>query len=161
MFLLCSDLAIRAGTAIKISPHNYDKGKRELRFNTKFGDKQTMPVTEEIAQIFAQVEKRSDTVTPYVQQLSRGGHMTLMAMQAKLRKLRKKLKITKQITFHDLRRTTAVEAFDITKDLRVVQALLGHRHLAATLHYLDHDTTPVQVSMLELAKRNNITEVVQ
>jgi hypothetical protein len=33
--LLCSDLAMRSGTASRIGPTNYDPRRRELRFTTK------------------------------------------------------------------------------------------------------------------------------
>jgi hypothetical protein len=35
LILLCSDLAIRSGTAVKIRPENYDAGRKELIFSSK------------------------------------------------------------------------------------------------------------------------------
>ena len=60
--------------------------------------------------------------------------------------------ITRHIIPHDLRRTTAVGMLEATGDLRDVQALLGHRSLASTISYLDHDFSPINRATLELIK---------
>lgn len=54
--LLCSDLAIRSGTASRIGPRNYNAASRELRFTTKLGERLTLPVTAEIAAYIAQCD---------------------------------------------------------------------------------------------------------
>ena len=41
---------------------------------------------------------------------------------------------------------------EATGDLRDVQALLGHRSLASTIWYLDHDFSPINRATLELIK---------
>lgn len=72
------------------------------------------------------------------------------------------LGITRKLTFHDLRRTTAVHAYEVTRDLRVVQALLGHKELAHTLYYLDHNTTPVSLDTIEAVRlHRQSTEILQ
>jgi len=81
------------------------------------------------------------------------GHIT--GLHRELRRILKVLAIPKRIIPHDLRRTTAVEFYKITHDLRAVQALLGHRNLPSTLWYLDHDATPVNRANLELIKNPN------
>lgn len=63
--------------------------------------------------------------------------------------------ITRKLTPHDLRRTTAVKLYEATRDARDVQALLGHRSLASTIWYLDHDLRPVSRANLELIKSPN------
>lgn len=59
---------------------------------------------------------------------------------------------------HDLRRTTAVRVLEATGDIREVQAALGHKRLANTVHYLDHGLRKVNPAALELAKLNPLTE---
>lgn len=61
--------------------------------------------------------------------------------------------ITRRLTPHDLRRTTAVAMLEYTGDVRDVQALLGHRTLQSTIWYLDHDLRPVPRETLEALKR--------
>jgi integrase len=68
-------------------------------------------------------------------------------------KVKKELGITRKLTPHDLRRTTAVLAYQTTRDLRTVQALLGHADLAHTLYYLDHHNTPVSPALIELLRQ--------
>lgn len=131
---------------------------------TKFGTSQTLPVTDELARIFDSC--KGDPATPYVGQLSPGGHLAHTTALNYFARLRRKVGITRRLTPHDFRRTTAVAAYELTHDLRVVQALLGHSELATTLHYLDHRNTPVERNTLEMAKREPInvaptTETIQ
>jgi integrase len=107
---------------------------------------------------------------PYVSQLPRayGGHKQIESdalkpesLSCQFKRLRRKLGISRKLTAHDFRRTTAVKVYEATRDLRQVQALLGHGDLNSTLWYLDHHMTPVNVANLELAKLNPRTEVVQ
>jgi hypothetical protein len=65
--LLCSDLAIRSGTAAKIGLDNYDPGSRVLNFTTKYSAKLRMPVTDEIATILDTCDQNSRR--SYVKQL--------------------------------------------------------------------------------------------
>lgn len=157
--LLCSDLALRKSTAAKVCPNDYDAERREISVTTKYANKVTLPVTEELAVLFATC--KGEASVPYVAQLSRCGRIAASTLALALNKLRKECGITKQLTSHDLRRTTAKTVYDLTKDLRIVQAVLGHKDLQTTLIYLDHRATPVQVATLELAKLNPTTEVIQ
>lgn len=58
----------------------------------------------------------------------------------------------RRIVPHDFRRTAAVAIYRCTGDIRDAQALLGHKALGSTLHYLDHDLRPIKRSTLELIK---------
>jgi integrase len=159
--LLCSDLAMRSKTAAQIAPKDYDRQAGTVTFVTKFGTAQTLPVTAEIAELFASAKVTEDPSVPYVALLSRLGRIVTKSLRQNFRQLRRKVGINRQITPHDLRRTTAVKMLELTHDLRAVQALLGHRNLSTTLYYLDHRNTPVAVANLELAKLNPHTEVLQ
>ncbi|MBN9617319.1 MAG: tyrosine-type recombinase/integrase [Acidobacteriales bacterium] len=157
--LLCSDLALRKSTAAAICPNNYDSERREITFSTKYQNRLTLPVTAELAAMFALYT--TDRITSYVSQMSPRGHNTASSLSLAFNKLRKECGITKQLTSHDLRRTTAARVYDLTRDLRKVQAVLGHKDLQTTLIYLDHHATPVEPSILELAKLNPHTEAIQ
>jgi integrase len=164
--LLCSDLAIRAGTTAIINAENYNKNRGELRFDTKKAETVTLPVTAEIRKMLDRCSM--ETSEPFVRQLWRaersrkrqggrpleretGNQGNILTHE--FQRLKNKLGITRRITPHDLRRTTAVAMFEQTHDIRDVQSLLGHRSLQSTIWYLDHDLRPVKRSNLELIKR--------
>lgn len=146
--LLCSDLALRSGTAARLAPKHYNQETREVSIVTKAGRSVHLPVTDELANIFAAVSDR-DPETPFVHQLHRRCKVNANYLRNVFWRLRHSLGITRDLRAHDLRRTTAVKALDITGDLRLVQALLGHTQLRSTLHYLDHRNTTVPRELVE------------
>lgn len=161
--LLCSDLAMRNATAASISPADYDAEKGAVTFRTKFGSWQTLPVTLELAGIFARVAHVGKVTTPFVALLHPLGRVAKTWPSQKFTLVRRSVGVTRKLTAHDLRRTTALHVFEQTRDVRVVQAVLGHKQLSTTLYYLDHRNTPVPLDVLELAKQNHqaIKEVIQ
>ncbi|HTB95790.1 MAG TPA: tyrosine-type recombinase/integrase [Terracidiphilus sp.] len=163
MFLLmCSDLAIRSGTAVRISPHEYDPARRILRFRTKYDEKVTLPVTAELADMFDECDLNSGL--PFITQARRAEEpraarrmisevVDPRRLRKELRMLRHQLGIEKRIIPHDLRRTTAVALYKRTRDIRKAQALLGHHQLQSTFWYLDHDLEDVDLADLEAIKK--------
>lgn len=151
--LFCSDLALRSGTAARIAPEHYDSETGCISFRTKFDVAQTLPVTKEIADILAGLPGKRGV--PYIAQFPHHQNKAPSAhsLRFDFAALRSRLGM-RRITAHDLRRTTAVRTLETTKDIRVVQALLGHGDLPTTLWYLDHNITPVRREVLELAKLN-------
>ena len=158
--LFCSDLAIRSGTAARLTPANYDYERRRLRFVTKHNARQTLPVTEEIRELIERCDPNDPR--PFVRQLWPARRRSkrlkpesdgIDALRLHYWQLCKDLKFTRRITPHDLRRTAAVAMLELTRDVRDVQALLGHRNLPSTLWYLDHDVRPIPRAHLELIKR--------
>ena len=168
--LLCSDLAIRSGTAAMLGPDDYDKRERTLTFQTKYSNRQVLRVTSELAEM---LDTCKDASKPFVAQFARGKHwrggatlqpigrMTRSALYDAFTVVKKECGITRKLTPHDLRRTTARFIYKHTGDMRTAQALLGHSQLASTVWYLQDAMEEVSISSLELAKLNTITEVVQ
>lgn len=154
--LFCADLAIRSGTAARISPAEYDTQRRTLSFVTKCNEHVTLPVTAEIEELLGGCDLRNPE--PFVRQLwpnTHGGSVSSVhkVLGQSWRRLCARAGITRRIVPHDLRRTAAVAIYQHTGDLRDAQALLGHKTLASTLWYLDHDLRPIKRSTLELIKR--------
>lgn len=160
--LLCSDLGIRSGTALKLGPDNYNRRAGTLSFTTKKAAALTLPLTSEAAELIESCDMGDPR--PFVTQLREeviGNHgrprsnaaLNSHNMRQEFAKLRTQVGITKRVTLHDLRRTTAVAIYKRTRDLHIVQAFLGHRNMQATIWYLDHDLQPVERSTLEDAKK--------
>jgi integrase len=147
MLHLCSDLAIRSGTAEKLSPQYYDAAEGILTFRTKYSRSVTLPVSKPLRELFMLHDKESHV--PYLEALNPRGAQSQSAHRRMFERIRKRVGITRRLTYHDLRRTTAVHAYELTRDLRLVQALLGHKELAHTLYYLDHNSTPVRSEAIE------------
>lgn len=162
--LLCSDLAIRSGTAVTIAPQHYNRERNELSFTTKKGAAVTLQVTAELRRIFESAE-RCPSNTSYVAFLStkarRKGTISAASCVQTYNLLKRNLGIDRRFTPHDYRRTTAVRVLEVTGDIRQVQATLGHKRLRNTVHYLDHNLTKVSVATLELAKLPPTTETIQ
>lgn len=170
--MMCSDLAIRGGTAARLGPNDYDREARILTFRTKYQNAQQVPVTAELHAIF---ETCTDKSLPFVSQLPRTSERHPSARDRpplgrpttgnKLGKLfkahRERQGVTRKLTAHDLRRTTARNVYAITRDLRTVQALLGHSDLPSTVWYLQDNLTTIPVTALELAKLPPTTEKTQ
>lgn len=165
--LMCSDLAIRSGTAARMAPENYDRARGTLTFTTKHGSRMTLPVTAELVMMLngaVETDSLHATVVGKLvtkQQSGPHGKASTAWLGAEWRRIVKEAGITRRITPHDLRRTTAVRVLKLTRDVRDVQAILGHLDLKSTLYYLDHDANEIATSTLELAKLNPATEVIQ
>jgi integrase len=161
LLILCSDLAIRSGTAGRIGPEHYDAERRTLRFKTKYGAHLTLPVTDAARELIESCDMHSRD--SFVRQLQRRNHTHGAPpdpdihepgpLDRQTRDLLRAAGITRRITPHDLRRTTAVAMLEHTHDVRDVQAILGHRSLQSTIWYLDHDLRPVSRQTLEAIKR--------
>jgi integrase len=138
--LLCSDLGIRHRTAARMEVSNYDPHTRSLKFTTKGNTHQTLPVTDTIADTIATVV-HLDPHTPIVNLLRTPHHPGHAPGKSprflkQWKKLKAQLNIRPELRIHDLRRTVAEDVWEATKDLRAVQAQLGHRNIATTARYL-------------------------
>jgi len=138
--LLCSEIGLRHRTAASIAIANYDRATRSLRFRTKGDVFQTLPVTEAISQVIEGLPPNADPYTPVIEILhaSRNGHR--FGRKPRLGKawirLKRKLGIRENLHIHDLRRTVAEDVYEATKDIRLVQAQLGHQSPVTTVRYL-------------------------
>lgn len=68
LLMLCSDMAIRSGTARLLTPEHYDAGAKTLTFTTKYQNRQTLPVPAELAKLLDRCTKPG---VPFVAQLPR------------------------------------------------------------------------------------------
>ncbi len=134
--LLCSQLALRNAEARSISPANYDPSAQTIHFKKKGGGVHTLPVTPDIAALFEAAPAGEEGWT-YIERW-RGKKLSKAAVEHQWRKLKKLCAVREDLRVHDLRRTTAVSLYDLTRDLRAVSHLLGHASIASTCGYLAH-----------------------
>jgi len=160
--LLCSDLAIRSGTAVRISPEHYDAERHELTFSSKKGSKVSLPITKELVEIFDSCNLCCSI--PFMTQIRErtrrkagarplGRVLDTNPLRHEFKLLRQKVGIERKLVLHDLRRTAAVRLYQFTRNTRLVQTLLGHSSLSSTIWYLDNDLEPVEVLDLETIKK--------
>lgn len=69
-----------------------------------------------------------------------GKPLTATGASYQFQRMRAAAPIRQDLRTHDLRRTMATALYDQTKDLRAVQAFLGHKSLLSTVTYIaPHD----------------------
>jgi integrase len=132
---LCSQLALRFTEAWELCPAAYNKEQQTIRVRTKGGKYRVLPITPEIAGLLNAAEPVDDPLRRYVSILS-GKTMSAQGVRTAFRRLVKQTGANPALNPHDLRRTTANLAYTLTKDLRVVQQLLGHTRFASTAWYM-------------------------
>ncbi|MGH9775298.1 MAG: tyrosine-type recombinase/integrase [Candidatus Acidiferrales bacterium] len=135
--LLCSQLALRRAEALRVSPRMYDTEKQTVTVPTKGGQTITLPITDELRELFELAPDTDDTETPYIWKL-RGGTLRPDTIHRHFRRLVKKAGIEAPLIPHDFRRAAANKMYELSGDIRAVQQLLGHSDLASTAWYLQH-----------------------
>jgi integrase/recombinase XerC len=136
-------LGLRHAEACSISPRSFNKDDHTITFTKKGGDQFTLPTTRELEAIFNQAPETDDPSVSYLQ-LLRGNlglkskNISTVAVRQSFYKLRKRAGVNEEIRPHDLRRTLAVETLNRTKDIRLVQQILGHSSLSTTAKYLEN-----------------------
>lgn len=163
---LCSDLGFRTGTAVRVAACHWDRQTNEVRINgLKHGGSIVTPLTNELQRLLEECERQSPdalSTEPYVTR-ARSRAQRAQSNQAKPSAIRYALnrrlgKITKRLGIanmrpHDLRRTLAERVYQATSDLRIVQAVLGHRTLRTTGMYIQRSTIKPTKELLERIKQ--------
>jgi integrase len=132
-----------------------DTATATLTFRQKGGTTRKLPATQRIIQLMLAAPNPENRLETYVTKY-RGHETAHTAPHFWLRHLKQKLAAQGKladttISFHDLRRTLATNAYKLTKDIRLVQQLLGHRTLTATVAYLaPHDTSQLHPLLEDL-----------
>jgi integrase len=135
--LLATSLAMRLREAASIAPANYNDQDHTISFRTKGGKTHKLPSTPELEATFAAAPPTDDPLCPYVE-IYRGKRVTINTVHHEWRKLKKAAAVNPDLIIHDLRRTTAVNLYELCRDLRTVEHLLGHASIATTARYLEH-----------------------
>lgn len=138
---LCADMGLRHRTASSITLGNYDFRTHSLTFTTKGNVHQTLPVPTHIRLIIERLDSELPKNVPIINFLRvqhigehQPGHRP--RLYRSWTALKEKCGIRPELHIHDLRRTLAEDVWHATKDIRVVQAQLGHRSPTTTARYL-------------------------
>jgi integrase len=149
--ILCACQAgLRVATACAVTPAHISGG--HLRVTTKRGALASLPLSADLSHCMAALPRGTPPTcdTPVVDLLL-GRKPNVAGMSRRFSRWKGRCGITRDLTLHDLRRGLARAMYAETGDLRDAQAVLGHKHLASTLHYLHAYRPLVTVETLELA----------
>jgi integrase len=132
---LAWQLALRFSETLAVTPASHSFERQTVTIRTK-GDKvRTIPTTPDVETLLAAAgDTTGQETTPYIH-LLRGRRLSTRGIRTAWWYLCDRAGV-KGIHPHDLRRTTATNLYDTTKDLRAVQHFLGHDSLASTTAYL-------------------------
>ncbi len=132
--LFARDAGIRIGTIVRIKPDNIDTSTWTIRRRTKGGGQVEVPMTMRLREAVNAALALAKPTQTLLEALGLWAEEDpYRSMMRALQKAKKQAECRLPWTFHDLRRTKARELYDRSHDLRKVQALLGHRHMAYTL----------------------------
>jgi integrase len=133
--LLYLQCGLRRGEAMRVTPRSWNAENHTVTIAVKGGRIRTAEITPDVEALFLAAGNDPEPDKSFIQILH-GRKIGMTAVYHAWQKHKKKHGINPAVTTHDLRRTAATILYAATKDLRVPQQLLGHKHLASTLSYL-------------------------
>jgi integrase len=158
VLLAARECALRSGTIYRIRPCNIVDGHFVVK--TKNGQTITVPISPRLmALMAAAVAVAATPETPVLEVLGlKASNFWKSVIAKRLLQYRTEANAGRW-TLHDLRRTAARRLYDETGDLRVVQSLLGHSNLTASLHYLGAASRPITAAESRLLlSRQEVTQ---
>jgi integrase len=137
IILLAAHGGFRRSDCMRVAPIHYNAEARTITIDQqKTGQTVSVPVSDELAANL-EAAPEAQPLTPFYQ-IHRGAPITNSGLNAAWHRLKTKTGADAELWLHDLRRTLAVSLYEVSKDLRVVEQMLGHTSLASTATYLEH-----------------------
>lgn len=137
--MLASTEGLRRSDCLRVAPANYDRERQTITIIQKKTERSaTLPVPPRLAQTLEATPCDPLDKTPYVVLLRAGKPISAVSVQFAWQRLKKQAGVRRDLWIHDLRRTLAVSLYEVSKDLRVVEHMLGHTNLTSTARYLEH-----------------------
>lgn len=142
LIALCGLCGCRIGEALAVTPEDFDLDEMTLRIRGKGDKTRYVPISAGAWETLQRPVTRSfcnggGSVVGLKDRFARRV-ITMLGQQAGLRR---------EIRSHDLRATFGTAVYDKTKDIRVVQELLGHASV---------ETTELYTGITEASKRNAV-----
>jgi integrase len=158
---LATSLGLRLAECISACPAGYSAEKHTLTFIAKGPKTVTLPTTPNVDTLLQALPIPENPMTPFVE-TARNRRMTVSAAHHQWASLKEKARVNRELILHDLRRSAAVALYDLSKDLRMVEQLLGHQSLSTTGRYLEHrDPDKLRPLLAEMWRPKGSKETVQ
>lgn len=146
-------LGMRRAEITNLTPANFDPKTAGLNFKRKLGGSSNLPVPQQLQNLInfaASIDPHERII--YTLGLPRSKRSPLTAGDGRekeheedcmnstitdhWRRLVKRAGVNSKLHIHDLRHTAATEVFNLTKDIRTAQQLLGHSSMHSTMRYI-------------------------
>jgi len=134
LILLCSRLALRFSEAYELRPTDHNAEQHTIHVIAKGDRSRILPVPPEIEKLIEAA--RSTNEHGRCIETLRGKSLGKRPLRQHFHNLVRRTGCNPKLIPHDLRRTTATRLYNLTKDFRAAQQLLGHSNLVSTLHYI-------------------------
>lgn len=137
IILLAAHAGMRRSDCMRVCRADFDEQSNVLTVHQKkTGYPVAIPATDELRRALLAVPTESPTTPAYM--MLRDSAISTTGLEKAWWRLKKKTGVNRDLWLHDLRRTLAVSIYEVSKDLRVVEQMLGHQSLRSTIAYLEH-----------------------
>lgn len=130
LIALCGLAGTRVGEALRIGPQHFDLANMQLTIRGKGDKTRVVPVSSDAWTVLARPVTRA-----FCERETQVIHLKDRFARRVVTDLGKKAGLKRAISSHDLRATFATAVYEKTKDLRLVQELLGHASSTTTELY--------------------------
>lgn len=136
LIYLCGMMGLRVDEAVNAKWADVDLTQRSLRVRGKGQKLRHIPITGDVlANAMFEAEDRNHHIIQFANSTARR-RITNVGIRAGIK-----------VASHDLRATFATDIYSRTKDIRVVQLLLGHASVTTTQRYIGIDTDRMRSAM--------------
>jgi integrase len=137
LLIIASQTGLRAGDCMRLSEAHCDPAKQALSIEQgKTKMLVSIPISPELQRLI-ELAPQGGAAEPLVNRYA-GHTVKIGAVYAAIKKIKRRAGVNPRLVLHSFRHTIAVALYDISKDLRLCQQLLGHQSLMSTLRYLEH-----------------------
>lgn len=133
--LLMYSSGVRISELVRLSVGDVDTEQMVLRVRDGKGGKDRLTIFSArlVPVLLEQMRGRSRVAPLFPSQQE--GHLSIRSLQQVIQKARKGARLQKGISAHSLRHAFATHLLEAGTDLRIIQDLLGHRHVQTTTRY--------------------------
>ena len=126
---------LRVSEVVHLTLSDIDSDRKQIRIKQAKGKKDRYSIVSEKVLGLLREYVKAYQPKSYLFEGQSGGKYSASSMQALMRKPRKIGGITKKATPHTLRHSFATHLLDNGTDIRIIQQVLGHKHIATTQIY--------------------------